>query len=259
MTLLEQLADSWRSSGVESGDMLLLHSNISGLLQRVYKRHGVFLKADEVIDSVLLALGSEGTLLLPLFNFDFCAGSPFDIRQTPSQMGALTEAARKRPACVRTGHPVYSFGVLGAKASRFQGLANVSGCGPDSPFAILLAENGKIGALDIDDQHCMTFYHFIEEREHVDYRFSKTFSGAYTDASGNTSQKSFSLYVRKANVETCLSPMEQLLWSRGLYNGHRPNEGNGLRTIPAKTLAEETQVVIRSGQADRFLRSSIFK
>ena len=113
---------------------------------------------DMFVQSFLDAVGSEGTVLFPLFNFGFSNGEPFDIRNTPSKMGKLTEAARLRPDAVRTGHPISSFAVIGAQADRFKGVNNRSGYGEDSPFAILRQMNGKIASLDLDDQNSMTFY-----------------------------------------------------------------------------------------------------
>ena len=81
---------------------------------------------------------------MPLFNFDFTKGVPFDIRTSESQMGALTEIGRKFNGAVRTGHPIYSFAVIGYKASEFKGIDNVGGYAEDSPFGVLKKLNGKI-------------------------------------------------------------------------------------------------------------------
>ena len=89
------LSQEWARAGVGKGDMLLLHSNTRGTLRRL-KQQGFKMDLETILDSFLYALGEAGTLLLPLFNFDFCAGNPFDIRTTPSHMGALTETGRLR-------------------------------------------------------------------------------------------------------------------------------------------------------------------
>ena len=72
---------------------------------------------------------------------------------------ALTEIARKRNGAVRTGHPIYSFAVLGQEKKLFDRLINDSGYGDNSPFALIHNLNGKIASLDLDDQNSMTFYH----------------------------------------------------------------------------------------------------
>ena len=109
---IKQLSENWAKCGVNSGDTLLVHSNLKRTLVNA-RRKGIQLTPDDILDSFLDCLGSSGTLMLPLFNFDFPTTKHFDIRNTPSQMGALTEVARKRSNVVRTGHPIYSFAIFG--------------------------------------------------------------------------------------------------------------------------------------------------
>jgi aminoglycoside 3-N-acetyltransferase len=166
-------------------------------------------------------------------------------------MGALSESGRLHPGAIRTGHPIYSFAVLGARAKEFEGVANESGYGPDSPFATLHQMNGKIGVLDLDDQNSMTFYHHVEEMHAVDYRYFKEFTAPYTDARGVTADRSFKLFVRdlERGVLTDVNPMGERLWASGLYRGSRPRQDGGLRTILAGDLYRATSEVIRSGTA----------
>ncbi len=205
----------------------------------------------DILESFRVAVGPTGTLLFPTFNFEFTAGKPFDIRSSPSHMGALTEAARLHPESVRTGHPIYSFSVIGHHSKSFEGLTNFSGYGADSPFGLLMQIDGKIAALDLPDEKCMTFYHFVEESENVPYRYHKVFSSEYTDANGSTGVRSFGLFVRDLarRVETDVKPMGLRLWDLGFCTGCRPGEGNGLRTLPARAVFDATRAVIRSGKA----------
>jgi aminoglycoside 3-N-acetyltransferase len=249
-TAVGSLSDEWRKSGVKNGDMLLLHSSTGRTLRKL-KKLGFTPDIQTILDSFLEALGASGTLLLPLFNFDFASGVPFDIRTTASHMGALTEAARTRAGSVRTGHPIYSFAVLGNKREEFQGVNNFSGYGADSPFAMLHKAGGKIAVLDLPDQNSMTFYHYVEESMSVDYRFHKRFSGQYTDFEGNASARTYGLFVRKIDqgVVTQVDPMSELLWAKGLYSGDRPGSDSGLRVIDSSKLYEEVAGVISQGKA----------
>lgn len=253
---VEWLACQWRESGVEAGDMLLLHSSVKRTVRRLLSERYPA-NVDIILDSFLEALGSEGTLLIPLFNFDFNAGKAFDIRSTPSQMGALTEAARLRSGTVRTGHPVYSFAALGRRRDLFANIDNVSGYGADSPFAILRRDGGKIGVLDLPDVNSMTFYHHVEELEQVDYRYRKRFTGEYTDAVGKATNRTYELVVRDIDrgVETDVDPMGELLWNENLYRGSRANAGSGLRVIDAAVLYSRTARVIAEGLAEGLLFS----
>lgn len=248
--MTEKLVEGWRACGVSTGDTILIHSSV----KRTLATHQV--DPEEVMHSLLDAVGADGTVIFPLFNFDFPKGIAFDYRTTPSQMGALTEAARKHPNAVRSGHPIYSFAAIGAEASSFD-VDNKSGYGADSPFARLRELNGKVAVLDLPDQHSMTFYHHVEEMHEVDYRYFKEFEGAYTDREGYTSQRRYRLFVRdiERGVVTDVNPMGELLWEQGLYRGDRPKTGVGLRTIRARQLYDAVSKVIEAGHAEGLLFS----
>jgi aminoglycoside 3-N-acetyltransferase len=250
MSIVTELARQWRSCGVEPGDTLLLHSNIQRTI-RAARKAGHVLTVRDVLDSFLEAIEPAGTLLLPLFNFDFTRGTPFDIRHTPSQMGALTEAGREYPGSVRTGHPVYSFAAIGARAALFDGMDNRSAFADDSPFGLLRRLEGRVAALDLDDHDSMTFYHHVEEMKRVPYRFFKDFHGTYIDREGQTSERTYTIYVRdlERNVVTEGNPAAELMWSAGVYRGDRPKTGSGLRTVAAVQMFEFLARLIDEGRA----------
>ena len=244
------LKDRWRRSGMEPGDTVLVHSNIKRTLIEG-RRAGLKLGPEEILNSFLEAIGPTGTILLPLFNFDFASGKAFDIRSTPSQMGALTEAARLHGEAIRTGHPIYSFAVIGYRTKEFEGLDNESGYGEDSPFGVLKRLNGKIASLDLEDQNSMTFYHHVEEMKLVSYRYFKEFSGLYTDEHGITKEKRYKLFVRdiEKGVKTYVNPAGELMWQRGLYKGCRPKVESGLRTVKAQEMFCFTEQLINESKA----------
>ena len=248
--VIKKLADDWRVAGVAEGDTLLLHSSISRTLRRIAKMGGE-VNPNLVIKSFLEAIGDSGTLLLPLFNFDFSTGITFDIRNTPSHMGSLTEAGRLWPGAVRTGHPIYSFAVIGKNAEMFRGLKNFSGYGQDSPFGILYRLGGKVGVIDLPEESSVTFYHYVEESLKALYRHHKTFTGQYIDSDGVESTETFGLFVRNVEegVVTRGNTMGEILWEKGAYTGFRPKEGSGLRVISAPRLFDELAAVLNEGRA----------
>jgi len=252
--MIKELSKDWRAAGVQAGDVLLLHSNIKNTFRR-YLKKGIRLTPYEILESFLGAVGPSGTLLLPLFNFDCTKDIAFDIRNTPSQMGALTEAGRSHPLAVRTGHPIYSFAAIGAAAEEFRGINNFSGYGSDSPFSLLREMNGRIAVLDLPDQNSMTFYHYVEEAHNVDYRYHKTFTIDYTDESGTSDLKTYGLFVRniEKGVLTHVDPAGELMWENGLYSGYRPGEGCGLRTIDANQMYDFVSNIISTGMAKNLI------
>ena len=247
---LEWLKNRWLSAGIESGDILLTHSNIIRTLGTL-KRNGFEPSAEIILESFIQSVGEKGTLLFPLFNYDFTRGVTFDIRTTKSQMGALTEAARNHPNAVRTGHPIYSFCAIGEHAIKFEGLDNISGYGADSPFGILRELDGKIAVLDIVENDSMTFHHYVEEMMLVTYRYFKYFKADYIDSDGLKTRKSYSIYVRdlEKKVETNLEPIGNKLWEASIYKGDLPHTETGLRIARANDVYDFVSSVIIEGNA----------
>ncbi len=243
------LTDAWRAAGVMPGEVLMVHSSSIRLLYACKSRNRQFTPID-VVESFLDALGPEGTLLMPLFNFKVINDAVFDIRNTPSAMGAITEAARKHPAALRTEHPFLSFAVLGLHAGEFAALSDYTGIGPNSPFALIHKMNGRIGALDLYDNQCMSFYHHVEQAYDVSYRFIKDVTVDYTNAEGTASLRKFGYYARDwdNNIITDVTRAGEALWDLHLYQGDKPGQGYGFRTIAACDIYDYTADVIASGQ-----------
>lgn len=254
--IIGELVDEWRSSGIVENDTVLIHSSLSRLLRK-FKQQGIQIKPIDVLTSFQYAVGNKGTLLFPLFNWDFFKIPPskelfsFDIRTAPSQMGVLTEVARCHPEAIRTPHPIYSFAILGYNTDAFKDLTNFTSCGADSPFAMLKMLNGKIAVLNLAENDSMTFYHHVEEMERVDYRDHKTFKVKYTNFDGVVNERIFKLSFsnKKKGVFIEVTPMGERLWELGLYRGNKPGVGSGLRVVSANDLYQATADIIRSGQA----------
>jgi aminoglycoside 3-N-acetyltransferase len=107
------ISDRLRSLGVKNGDILLVHSSLS--------RFGhVEGGADAVIDGILDAVGTEGTVLVPTLTGSdkLSPANPpiFDVLNTPSWTGIIPETFRKRPEAVRSLHPTHSVAAIGKKA-----------------------------------------------------------------------------------------------------------------------------------------------
>src|SRR5258708_7468036 len=170
MLMIEDLVKDFRDLGLQSGDTLLVHSS--------YKSLGPLeVGPQTVIDAMLAALGPDGTLIMPTFNFDFNKGKPWDVRSTPSQMGILTELARKDPRARRVFHPIYSFAILGKHADLLGGLRYKSSYARDSVFGKLRELNGKIMVIGLSYTNSMTFFHHIEQIEGLHYRVLKKTNG----------------------------------------------------------------------------------
>jgi len=211
MLNFDDLVANFQALGLQPGDTLLVHSS--------YKSFGgVDGGPQTVIDALLVVLGDEGTLIMPTFNFDFCKGEPWDVRSTPSHMGAITNMVREHPEAKRVFHPIYSFAILGKNADYLTKERYKSSYGANSLFAKLRALDGKILVIGLIYNDSMTFFHHVEEMEGVDYRYMKSFSGMVTDEDGNTYEDSFTMLVRDIDqgVQTRVDPMGNLMEEAGI-------------------------------------------
>jgi len=129
--------------------------------------------ADGVVDALIEAIVTrrKGTLMLPAFSIDgsmqatLAAGREFDVRTTPSNLGAIPEAFRRRPGVRRSIHPTHSFAALGPRAewlteAHHQGPS----FGPQSPMMRARDAGGVLAGLGTH-LGTVTFYHCLEDSE----------------------------------------------------------------------------------------------
>lgn len=221
MLTFEQLLEGFHDLGVEKGDTLLVHSS--------YKSFGeVDGGPQTVIRALEAALGPDGTLIMPTFNFDFNKGQPWDVRSTPSKMGVLTELVRQDPRAKRVFHPFYSFAILGKHAETLGSLRYKSSYERNSVFGKLRDLDGKIMVIGLSYNNSMTFFHHIEQMEGVDYRFLKQFTGEVTDENGNTYTDTFEMLVRDIDkgVMTMVDPMGELMEKVGVIKSAKIGEAD---------------------------------
>lgn len=126
---------------IRPGGVLLVHSSLRALT-------AIGADADTVIAWLGGLLGTAGTLMMPTLTFraTLAAGNAFDVRTTPSDVGALTEIFRHRPGVVRSLHPTHSAAACGPHTGellRHHHLDRES-CGPNSPFTLLPRLAGQI-------------------------------------------------------------------------------------------------------------------
>src|SRR5215216_4658671 len=221
MLTSERLLEGFRDLGVEEGDTLLVHSS--------YKSLGAVDGGPQIVINALeTALGPEGTLIMPTFNFDFTKGQPWDVRSTPSKMGILTELVRTDPRAKRVFHPFYSFAILGKHAEMLGSLRYKSSYERNSVFGKLRELDGKIMVIGLSYTNSMTFFHHIEQMEGVDYRFLKQFAGEVTDEDGNTYTDTFEMLVRDIDkgVITEVNPMGELMERAGVITSAKIGEAD---------------------------------
>jgi aminoglycoside 3-N-acetyltransferase len=216
---LEDLVVFFKKLGLSPGSTVLVHSDLRALIRSLDVAK--IKDAPRVLyEAMIQVLGKEGTLIIPTFNFDFCKGVSFDVRNTKSQMGIFTEYVRNLKESRRVLHPIYSFSIVGRLADELGGLRYKSSYGRDSVFGKLRDLDGKIMIINLPYNHSMTFFHHVEEMEGCTYRYFKEFKGKITDHEGRTYEDTFIMLVRDLDkgVMTQVEPMGKVLEEQGVVN-----------------------------------------
>lgn len=201
------LLAGFRQTTVKPGDTIIVHTS--------YKSLGsVEGGAETVIDVMRDLVGDHGTVLFPAFNFQSWTETHyFDILETPSKMGMITELARLRADTKRTPHPIYSFSVWGDRADDFAATEDVEAYGPNSAFALFHRINGTILSIGLDFNNTFSMHHYIEYKVGCDYRRVKEFSGIYVGYDRAPRIRTYSMFVRlNDRYKTYINPgMNELL------------------------------------------------
>lgn len=111
----DDIINCLKANGVKPGRPLIVHSAMGNL----YNYTGTI---DELIDKLIEFLGPDGTLCMPAYPKNKTDNSQiFDIENTPSAAGVLTEVFRKRPGVRRSLNQLHSVCALGKDADVITG------------------------------------------------------------------------------------------------------------------------------------------
>lgn len=190
----------WKSLGIKKGEILDIASDLTIFIYYC-KKNNIIFNPDELIDSLKDIVTSKGTIMIRTFNWDFCKGVPFDVKNTPSKVGQLGNVALDRNDFKRTKHPLYSWAVWGKYTNELCNLNNISGFGENSPFEFLYKKNGLQVTIGNTSVVGLTQIHYCEYLARVPYRKNKIFTGMYIDENAIKTERKYSMLVRPLNVD----------------------------------------------------------
>lgn len=159
---------------LKEGDTALVHSDIVPFGTLATSEREWFF--DSLTACFMKSVGLSGNLLMPVFTYSFCRNEVFDVQNSPSTVGAFTEAFRKRKGVSRSLHPIFSFAGTGASADKLLTADNDS-FGDGSVFANLLKADAWLVFFGTG-LHSATFIHHVEQKHSVPYRYMKRFEGS---------------------------------------------------------------------------------
>lgn len=200
----DNLTNAIKKLGVSFGDTICIHSEIFSLGRPLVPRDE-FLSI--ITQSFLDSVGYEGTVLMPTFTYSFCRGEVYDIKNSKSTMGVLSEFFRKQSGVVRTSDPIFSFAVWGKNRSGF--LKDHNDCfGKDCVYETLLKNKGKLISFG-SGKFWYTFAHYAEQVAKVSYRYFKEFDGTFIDQDGTSHIKKVKYFVRYLDKNSILDGNKQ--------------------------------------------------
>ena len=187
----ERLIDDFKKIGLKNGDSVLVHSSMSKI---GYVEGG----AKTIVEALTETIGEKGTLLFPSFpasgrNRDYLEQQPFfDVKNTTSKMGSITEYFRQLDNVYRSMHPTDSVCAKGPLADYYTNshYGQLTPYNEFSPFRKLCNKRGKILMLGTTLNGACTNLHTLEDA--LDFKFpvydEKIYSVKIIDSEGKKSE-----------------------------------------------------------------------
>jgi len=167
----ENLVSDLKKSGIQKGDHLLVHSSLSSI---GYVENG----ADAVINALLEVVGDDGNLLMPsspnaFLQLDYINEIDlFDVKNSPSALGVISEKFRLMKGVIRSEHPTEPVCCYGPMAKQYtkDHFGEITPYTQNSPFYKLTKNKGKILYLGVTLDNAGTSLHLLEDAV-TDFKF----------------------------------------------------------------------------------------
>ena len=231
---MTDLVEGFRRVGLQKGDIVYCHSSLSKF---GYVEGG----AETVVDALMEVAGPEGTVAMPAGTYSLGKdGAIFDIRKLPSELGAITEAFRKRTK-YRSHHLTESVCALGKLAQQLTETHSVTPCGAESPFSKFIDMDAQILLLGVPHNNNTTF-EAIEERLALEYvRFKEVYGAFMIDERGQ--KRSLPAKLHNMPYRYDFNRMDMMLFRAGAQTRIVIGE-SVVRRISAKMMYEITRRVL---------------
>jgi len=252
-----QILNDLKKLGIKRGDIIFVHSSLKSI---GFVESG----PETVINALMEIIGSEGTLVMPCFSLQGSMVETlesdliFDPQKTPSTVGAIPEAFRKRPGVSRSIHPTHSVCAWGLKAKCIteEHERASTNFGPGTPFYKIMEEGGFILGLGVDFGP-ITFVHAIEdilEEFPLKVYLNKEYTARIIDYDGRL--KEMKVRAHDPKVAKTRIDQEEGRWIRNFFTNYLTAKGF-LRSgfvgearcwiIKAKDLFEAQKGLVRQG------------
>ena len=171
-----QLVDALQAVGLDKGATVMIQSSLKniGPVEGAQTRNEV---SDFYYRAFRSVIGHSGTLLVHTpFESYGRFGSPFDVQNSPSTAGILSEYIRNMKGAVRSRHPIVSVAGIGPRASEICDGNHLCAFGWDSPWGRMHRNNVRFITLGFPLSLGVSFLHYVEAMYQVPYQYIKIFN-----------------------------------------------------------------------------------
>lgn len=160
--------------GIEREDSIFIHSNLGflGMMKDCETKEKL---CEGFLDAIKTVLGDEGTVILPAYSYSFCHGEEYRPLETGTTCGMLSEYMLRHYGYNRSLDPNFSICGTGKRIAWFRDCNVHEAFGADSFWERFIKMDGKILCINFDAGS--TLIHYIENLNHVAYRYNKAFNG----------------------------------------------------------------------------------
>jgi aminoglycoside 3-N-acetyltransferase len=245
-TSAQDLARLWQEIGLQPGQMVLCHSFMPSVGR-------VSPGPDTVVETLIEAIGPDGTLIAPTFTYSYFRGEVYDVENSPSTVGVLGDIVRKWPGAVRSLEPNFSMAAVGGRAGELMARDVPNPFGEGGYYDKLLKAEGFALLLGVDFTALPLFMH-LEFINQVVYRYEKEFKGT-TCHQGKKYQDKAVHFVRdeKLNPESYRSRVGAVIDQeqdckkvKFAYGEHRLVPLKTVARVVAQCLAQDPFFLIKS-------------
>ena len=135
--------------------------------------------------------------MIPTFSYTYPKRVAFNLLETPSEVGIITEYVRKKNPLKRTADGMFSYLLYNNDPnSHYYDIGDYEIFGDDSLIGELFNKNGYICCVGGVFDNTPTEVHFLERLLNVPYRFHKTMSGEFIDKNNKSHLQNLLFFCR---------------------------------------------------------------
>lgn len=170
----DELKGAYARLGVRPGAVVLVTGNLGRLMEYEVPGKDALLEAHFSVLTELL--GAEGTLVVPTASAGLCnTDTPFDLDNTPTDLGPLPEYVRTRPGALRSFHPFVSYTAIGARAAEITQDCARNCFGFETPEARLVEMGARHVSIGLHSRFSTATNHHVELVMGVPYRYVREY------------------------------------------------------------------------------------